>query len=97
MTLFVRKTVNILIKTFGAKAFNWTIQEGKEAGQTVHHLHLHLIPRAEKDLPHPGGWYPLLKESEAKIIDSDARQKFSYPEIVRIVEKLRLVAEEMIE
>ncbi len=96
MTLFARKTVNLLMKTFGAKAFNWTIQEGEEAGQTVPHLHLHLIPRVEKDLPHPGDWYPLLKESEAKIIDSDVRSRFSYDEIVQVVERIRSVAKEML-
>ena len=89
MTIFARKTVKLLMKAFSLTAFNWTIQEGVEAGQTVPHLHLHLIPRAEKDLPQPGDWYPLLKESEEEIIDSEARPKHSHEEIVQIVEKLQ--------
>ena len=89
MAIFARKTVRLLMKTFSVNAFNWTIQEGIEAGQTVPHLHLHLIPRAEKDLPQPGDWYPLLKASKEEIIDSEARRRHSYEEIVQISEKLR--------
>mgnify|MGYP002640435255 CR=1 FL=1 len=90
MMIFARKTVKLLMKAFSVNAFNWTIQEGIEAGQTVPHLHLHLIPRAEKDLPQPGDWYPLLKASEEETIDSEARPKHSYEEIAQISEKLRV-------
>jgi bis(5'-adenosyl)-triphosphatase len=94
MTIFARKTVKLLMKAFSVTAFNWTIQEGVEAGQTVPHLHLHLIPRAEKDLPQPGDWYPLLKASEEEDIDSEARPRHSYEEIAQIVEKLRMFSQD---
>ena len=36
-------------------AFNLGINDGAEAGQTVPHLHLHLIPRYRGDVPDPRG------------------------------------------
>lgn len=35
--------------------FNIGINEGAEAGQTVMHLHIHLIPRYAGDMPDPRG------------------------------------------
>ena len=36
-------------------AFNIGINDGKDAGQSVHHLHIHLIPRREGDVENPKG------------------------------------------
>jgi diadenosine tetraphosphate (Ap4A) HIT family hydrolase len=36
-------------------AFNIGINDGAAAGQTVQHLHIHLIPRYEGDRPDPRG------------------------------------------
>ncbi|MFA7216879.1 MAG: HIT domain-containing protein [Candidatus Paceibacterota bacterium] len=38
-----------LTKTFGAEDFNIAWNEGKSAGQSVPHFHLHLLPRKEGD------------------------------------------------
>jgi bis(5'-adenosyl)-triphosphatase len=95
MTVFARDVVTVLMKVFGDTAFNWTIQEGVEAGQSVPHLHLHLIPRKQNDLPQPGDWYPLLKKSEIEIIDSEARPKLSASEMKIIAAKLRSTAKEV--
>ena len=35
--------------------FNIGINDGEAAGQTVMHLHLHLIPRFKGDVPEPRG------------------------------------------
>ena len=94
MVLFSRNVVRLLQKVFGATGFNWTIQEGEEAGQTVPHLHLHLIPRMPGDLPRPGDWYPKLVESEEKIIDSEARPRLTPEQMDRIVSKIKEVASE---
>ena len=92
ITLFARDVVKVLMRAFHAAAFNWTIQEGAEAGQSVPHLHLHLIPREENDLPGPGNWYPLLKKNEEEIIDSESRPKLSPQEMTAIAERLRAEA-----
>ena len=38
-----------LKKSFGAEGFNVAYNEGKIAGQSVPHFHLHLVPRKEGD------------------------------------------------
>jgi diadenosine tetraphosphate (Ap4A) HIT family hydrolase len=35
--------------------FNYGINEGGDAGQTINHLHIHLIPRRQGDIPDPTG------------------------------------------
>jgi len=39
----------VLRKAFGAKGFNIAWNEGKIAGQSVSHFHLHIVPRTEGD------------------------------------------------
>ena len=58
-----RRAVALLTRVYGSDGFDWTIQESEAAGQSVPHLHLHLIPRTRGDLPDPGDWYPRLIES----------------------------------
>jgi diadenosine tetraphosphate (Ap4A) HIT family hydrolase len=36
-------------------AYNMGINDGKDAGQTIAHLHIHLIPRYQGDQPDPRG------------------------------------------
>lgn len=36
-------------------AFNLGLNDGPAAGQTVHHFHLHLMPRWDGDVPNPKG------------------------------------------
>ena len=42
-------------KDAAIQGFNWGINDGTVAGQTVFHAHLHLIPRRSGDVPHPRG------------------------------------------
>lgn len=94
MTLFSRKVIQILEFVFGTKEFNWTIQEGEAAGQTVPHFHLHIIPRETGDLPAPGDWYPKLVNSYSdKVIDSEKRAKFSQKELELISSKIKELAQ----
>jgi diadenosine tetraphosphate (Ap4A) HIT family hydrolase len=44
------KIKNALVKTFGATAFNYAWNEGESAGQSIKHLHLHVLPRKEGDI-----------------------------------------------
>ncbi|MCF8232254.1 MAG: HIT family protein [Bacteroidales bacterium] len=87
MMHFMRSVSGGLIKAFGASGINWTLQEGEDAGQTIEHLHFHLIPRKPKDLPEPGDWYPRLRENE--VIDSDKRPTLSDKEMRHRVGELK--------
>ncbi len=87
--LFAQTVTRFLQDVFKSSGFNWTIQDGESAGQTIAHLHLHLIPRSRDDLPHPGDWYPLLKQDLAKRIDDDRRKKLTPSEMAVVVAHLR--------
>ena len=43
--------------------YNIGINVGKYAGQTIHHLHVHLIPRFAGDVSDPRGGVRNLKEA----------------------------------
>ena len=45
----------VLDEEFQPQGYNIGINDGAAAGQTVPHLHVHLIPRFEGDLPDPRG------------------------------------------
>lgn len=46
---------DILMDRHAPDAFNIGINDGEAAGQTVMHLHIHLIPRYKGDTPDPRG------------------------------------------
>ncbi|MBK8209018.1 MAG: HIT family protein [Rhodospirillales bacterium] len=92
MMVFARRTTRLLTRVFSADGFDWAIQDGAAAGQTVPHLHLHIIPRHDGDLPDPGDWYPALIASEAATIDSRLRPRLTTAEHAQITEKLRAFA-----
>jgi bis(5'-adenosyl)-triphosphatase len=90
-----RKTLQILLKAFETDSFDWSIQEKPSAGQTIAHLHLHIVPRLKNDLPSPGQWYPKVHKNDSEIIDSENRIRLTSEELQRIVDKLRLLAKSM--
>ncbi len=56
----VKKVANAVKKTMGCDGINVLQNNGEAAGQTVFHLHIHVIPRYEKDgveLPPPNATY----------------------------------------
>lgn len=51
----LEETKRILDAKFNPNAYNIGINDGQFAGQTVPHLHVHLIPRYEGDVKDPRG------------------------------------------
>jgi len=45
----IEKVKNAMREAFGATGFNFAWNEGKSAGQSVEHLHFHILPRKEGD------------------------------------------------
>lgn len=87
--LFCRDTTKVLMHIFNSESFNWSLQEKEMAGQTVAHLHWHIVPRYLNDLPEPGAWYPKIEQNSREILDSDLREKLNSSEMYAIVSKLR--------
>ena len=52
--------------SFQPDGFNIGINDGAAAGQTVQHLHLHLIPRYRGDVPDPRGGVRWVLPAKAK-------------------------------
>lgn len=89
LLLFTKKVNELLNYFFPSSGFNWTIQDGAAAGQTMPHLHVHVIPRKEGDLPDPGDWYPLLEQVDNAHLDSSLRPALSEAQLLKITQKLK--------
>ena len=77
---FARQVTSLLVNVYDADGFDWIIQEGEAAGQTVPHLHLHVIPRLSGDLGSPGSWFEKLTGTRVAV-DSADRRKLSREEM----------------
>ena len=55
LILTVQRVGKVVERVFNASSLNIAIQDGPDAGQSVPHLHTHIIPRAQSDLDHKGG------------------------------------------
>jgi diadenosine tetraphosphate (Ap4A) HIT family hydrolase len=60
------ETRNIVIEKHKPDGFNVGINDGTAAGQTLMHLHIHLIPRYVGDLPDPRGGVRWILPDKAK-------------------------------
>jgi histidine triad (HIT) family protein len=68
-----KKIAPAIIKSVGASAFNFTTANGAEAGQSVFHLHFHIIPRFSKS--ELKDWPEMEGEQPTRIQIADAISK----------------------
>ncbi len=93
MMLLIQRGCRVLENVFQTKGFNLALQEELIAGQSVPHLHFHIIPRKTGDLPEPGGWYPKLQQEFYKgVIDNTQRPRYTAAELGQIAGHLRAAA-----
>jgi bis(5'-adenosyl)-triphosphatase len=60
--LLVRQIQSILKKQYKATAFNVAVQDGRAAGQSVPHVHVHILPRSAGDFTNNDDIYDSLEE-----------------------------------
>lgn len=77
MMIFARRVTQILITVFQCDGFDWSVQDGISAGQTVAHLHMHIIPRKPADMPEGNEWYGKIARTGEKVLDSQHRDRLS--------------------
>ena len=53
--LTVQRVSRMVERVFGATSLNIAVQDGVDAGQSVPHVHAHIIPRKREDLADRGG------------------------------------------
>ena len=92
MIIFARKITTVLKAVFNCNGFDWTIQDGISAGQTISHLHLHIIPRKPLDIAEGDEWYSKIPGNENQMLDSMQRERLNVPEYIAITEKLAKAA-----
>ena len=51
----LKKVKEITDEKFHPDGYNIGINEGEAAGRTIHHLHIHIIPRYKGDVENPRG------------------------------------------
>ena len=62
----VQQARNGLLKEFSPDGFNIGFNDGLASGQTILHLHLHIIPRYKGDMPDPRGGIRWIFPEKAK-------------------------------
>lgn len=62
----VAETRKLLMEKFHPAAFNIGVNDGSEAGQTIGHAHIHIIPRYVGDVPDPKGGIRWIIPAKAK-------------------------------
>ena len=56
-------------------AFNIGINDGKDAGQSIYHLHVHLIPRRQGDVENPRGGVRGVIPAKQKYVKKESLEK----------------------
>lgn len=72
----VRSGKKYLDGNYHPRGYNIEINDGEVAGQTVMHLHIHLIPRYPGDMEDPKSWiHSVLHVSEKMLNEKESPEK----------------------
>ncbi|KAJ3411335.1 hypothetical protein HDV05_002356 [Chytridiales sp. JEL 0842] len=72
----VQKVGSVVEREFGGSSLTISIQDGVEAGQTVPHVHVHILPRKKGDWEKNDEVYDALEQSEKELRDGlEGRKK----------------------
>eukprot|EP01027_Heterolobosea_sp_BB2_P022756 GEZU01033564.1.p1 GENE.GEZU01033564.1~~GEZU01033564.1.p1 ORF type:complete len:280 (+),score=30.70 GEZU01033564.1:81-920(+) len=74
---FMQDTIYAVKKYFAADSYDLIIQEGPHSGQSVRHLHVHILPRRENDIE--GEWFDHFQKREhtAAILSVEERNRIA--------------------
>ena len=92
----VQRVQRTLGRVYKASAFNVAMQDGKAAGQTVPHVHCHIIPRRDGDMDSRGGGdklYEMLEGEEGNVHAAQTRFKTDAERKDRTHDEMRAEAE----
>lgn len=87
----VQKLATPLQQHFGADALTLAVQDGANAGQTVPHVHVHVIPRRHGDFKRNDEIYDKLEETDLRrgMDASEEREERGEEQMAREATELR--------
>ncbi|KAG1704548.1 hypothetical protein DVH05_005479 [Phytophthora capsici] len=75
---------------YGASSLTFAIQDGKESGQTVQHVHIHVIPRTVQDFERNDEIYTEIEKHERMLhVDNETRTARSEADMAAEATQLR--------
>ncbi|KAI9334755.1 HIT-like domain-containing protein [Obelidium mucronatum] len=81
LALAAQRVGGVVEREFGGAALTLTLQDGAAAGQSVAHVHWHLLPRRARDWPLNDHVYAAVDAAErAMFVDADAERKPRTPQ-----------------
>jgi bis(5'-adenosyl)-triphosphatase len=80
--LAAQKIGSVVEKEYGATSITFAIQDGPQAGQTIPHVHIHVLPRRGGDFKRNDEVYTHLEKGE------EERKKRSITEMVEEAQRL---------
>jgi bis(5'-adenosyl)-triphosphatase len=76
----VRKVQRVLKTKYNCDAFNVAVQDGESAGQSVPHVHIHILPRYRGDLERNDDIYDQLEMWAPREEDSQKKKRLEVPD-----------------